>query len=63
MKRTKVTDNKELFDASEVVRKFKFAFPGTPEKNIKEYRLARKKVASLLTAQNKPTSRVTGQEK
>ncbi len=53
MKRTKVIDNKELFEASEVVRKFNFAFPGTPEKNMKEYRLAKKKVASLLTAQNK----------
>lgn len=51
MKRTKI-DNKELFEASETVRKFKFAFPGTPEKNIKEYRKAKKKVASLLTEVN-----------
>jgi ribosomal protein L29 len=52
MKRIKLENNKELFEAGEVIRKFKFAFAGTPEKNIKEYRKAKKKVASLLTELN-----------
>jgi hypothetical protein len=53
MKRAKLVishtdDSKALFEAREVVRKFKFAFPGTPEKNQKNYRAAKKTVAQLL---------------
>ncbi len=50
MKRTKIVDNTELFSSGEMIRKFKFAFPGTPEKNLKGYRLAKKKVAQVLTS-------------
>lgn len=52
MKKTPITTEnfaQDLFNAQESVRKFKFAFPGTPEKSIKAYKAAKKKVAQLLT--------------
>jgi hypothetical protein len=52
MKRNKINTSTEqgteLFQASEIIRKFKFAFAGTPDKNLKGYRVAKKKVAQLL---------------
>ncbi len=50
MKRIKIVDNKELFSAGEAIRKFKFAFAGTPDKNLKAYRAAKKTVAQTLTS-------------
>lgn len=38
-----------LKDAQESVRAFKYAFPGSPARNLKEYRSAKKMVAQLLT--------------
>lgn len=52
MKKEKVTlDNftQDLYDAREIVRKFNFAFNGTPEKDVKNFRAAKKKIAQLLT--------------
>ncbi len=45
---TNTDDSKALFEAGEIIRKFKFALPGTPEKNLKGYRSAKKTVAQLL---------------
>lgn len=43
---------KQLAESREVVRKFKSAFQGSPERNLKEYREAKKVVAQLLTKMN-----------
>lgn len=43
----------DIYTAQEVIRKFKFALPGTPEKNLKEYRKAKKMVAVLFAHKNK----------
>lgn len=53
MKREKIVTadsdtNTALYNAGEVIRKFKFALAGTPEKNLKAYRAAKKTVAQLL---------------
>lgn len=42
----------KLLEAREVVRKFKASFPGSSERNLKEYREAKKTVAQLLTKMN-----------
>jgi hypothetical protein len=53
-KETLKTDNiaNDIYTSKETIRKFKFAFPGTPEKNVKDYRKAKKMVARLLTHKN-----------
>ena len=40
---------KALSQAQEAVRAFHFAFPGSKDKNVQNYRKAKKTVAELLT--------------
>lgn len=57
MNTTKEMTQEEIKDtlktAQESVRSFKYAFPGTPTRNLKEYRSAKKMVAQLLTRMKK----------